>query len=110
MEVSSMLHSSQRVPQMPCVDHEKPLFLLFLCAMFACCATAATPTVALSPTSGSGYSGTFTFSGTDTSGYTDIDWVQMYIDTSLKSTNTCLFTYFVSTNEIQAYTDTGSAR
>jgi len=83
---------------------------LLPCLLLLCLAPAqATVTVALTPTSGSGYTGTFTFSATDTAGYADLADVQMYIGPTLTSTNTCQAVYWVSSNLIQSYTDTGSA-
>ena len=64
--------------------------------------------VSVTPGSGAGSSQTFSFVYSDPYGYTDINWVQMHLQTQLVADHACYLQYTRATSNVQLINDTGA--
>jgi hypothetical protein len=64
--------------------------------------------VSVTPGSGAGSSQTFSFVYSDPYAYTDINWVQMHMQTQLVADHACYIQYTRATNNIQLINDAGT--
>jgi Beta-propeller repeat. len=64
--------------------------------------------VSVTPASGAGSSQTFSFVYSDAYAYTDINWVQMHLQTQLVADHACYLQYTRASNSIQLINDAGT--
>jgi hypothetical protein len=64
--------------------------------------------VSVTPSSGAGSSQTFSFVYSDPYGYTDINWVQMHVQTTLVADHACYVQYTRANNNVQLLNDAGT--